>query len=123
MLYGYFYWWYGAGLLQSWQIAVAVLYEVADFFSLESLTRTWFAPWKNDVISLQNAALSDQVKVWEQNFVSRLVGFLIRSVVILVAVLILGLLTIALGVGLLLWLFVPALILILPIVAVWVVGR
>lgn len=123
MLYGYFYWWYGAGFVQSWRVAAALLYEVADFFSLEILLRTLFAPWKNDVLQLRNAALGDQVKVWEQNLVSRIVGFILRTVVILVGLLVLSLMTIVLGIGLVLWLAVPFLIFILPVVAVWVVGR
>jgi len=65
MLYGYFYWWYGKGFRQAWQVAGFVLEEIADFFSLEGLARTWFAPWKNDVLSSTNLALSDQVKIWE----------------------------------------------------------
>lgn len=123
MLTGYFYWWYGAGWAQSYQVAAAVLYEVADFFSLETLVKTWFAPWKNDVLSAQNAALSDTVKLWEQNLASRFVGFILRTIIILVAVISLALLTFALAAGLILWLFVPALIIILPLIAVWLVSR
>lgn len=123
MLTGYFYWWYGAGYKQSWQVVVAVLYEVADFFSLETLVKTWFSPWKNDVLSAQNVALSDTIKLWEQNLASRFVGFALRSIVILVAVISLAVLTIILGVGLVVWLVVPALIFILPLLAVWMVTR
>lgn len=123
MLTGYFYWWYGAGLEQSWQIAVAVLYEVADIFSLDILVKTWLAPWKNDVLSAQNIALSDQIKLWEQNLASRLVGFFVRSVIIFLAVISLAILTILLAIGLVIWLIVPALIIILPLVAVWMVGQ
>ncbi|HSX42329.1 MAG TPA: hypothetical protein VLE93_03180 [Candidatus Saccharimonadales bacterium] len=123
MLTGYFYWWYGEGYKQSWQVAAAVLYEVADFFSLEILVKSWFAPWKNDVLSAQNAALSDTVKLWEQNLASRFIGIVLRSIVIFVAVISLAFLTILLGVGLVLWSVVPALIFILPVLAVWIVTR
>ncbi len=123
MLTGYFYWWYGAGYRQSWQVAAAVLYEVTDFFSLETLVKTWFSPWKNDVLTAQNAALSDTVKLWEQNLASRFAGFILRSVIIFVAILSLAAIAIALGIGLILWLFVPALVIILPLLAVWIVTR
>lgn len=123
MLYGYFYWWYGAGLQQSWQVALAIVAMTADFFSLDSLVRTWLAPWKNDVSSAQNAALSDQVKLWQQNLASRIIGFLIRTIIILAALITLGVLAVLAGASLIVWLVVPLLIFVLPLLAVWMVSR
>lgn len=90
------------------------LYRLADFFSVDILLKTWFQPWKNDVIAAQNIALSDQVKIWQQNLISRLVGFFLRTVVILLAA---GLLVMAAGlllIGLAVWIATPLLVFLLP---------
>ncbi|HUD20968.1 MAG TPA: hypothetical protein VMQ44_02790 [Candidatus Saccharimonadales bacterium] len=122
MLTEYLLWWYGEGVSVSWRVASAVLYEVSDFFSLPILLKTLFAPWKNDVLSARNISLSDQFKIWEQNFISRLVGFVVRSIIIVVTLVILALLTMVEAVVLLLWLLVPLAVLALPALALVVVS-
>lgn len=117
MIYGYFLWWYGAGYVRAWQIVGRWLNELADFFSLPILVKTWLSPWKNDVLSARNIALSDQVKLWEQNFASRLVGIILRTFIIVLATIIIGVIAVALVFSLLVWLFVPVLVVVLPIVA------
>jgi hypothetical protein len=118
VLTGYFVWWYGAGLQQSAQIVMAALGGAADFFSLEALIKTWWSPWKNDVISERNLALSDQFKIWQQNLASRIVGFLVRTVVIATALLCIGLLSILSFLALGLWLTLPIVAVLLPLIGV-----
>jgi hypothetical protein len=115
---GYFVWWYGAGMQQSLQIAFAVLGRLADFFSLQGLVKTWFAPWKNDVLSARNISLGDQFKLWEMNFVSRVVGFFVRTIIIVVALLVLGLTAILALLVLGVWIVLPLLIIALPLIGV-----
>ncbi len=118
IVHGYFFWWYGQGLSQSWQITTTTLGRIADFFSLEILVRTWFAPWKNDVITARNIALSDQVKIWQQNFASRLVGFFLRTFMIVFCLILIGLSAFMLSAALFVWLILPFLIILLPIIGV-----
>jgi len=115
---GYFLWWYGAGLTQSWQIILAILGKVADFFSLEILLKTWVAPWKNDVMTARNLSLGDQVKLWQMNMVSRLVGFFVRTVVILVCLFCIALATLASAFFFFGWLITPILVIALPLLGV-----
>lgn len=88
MVVGYFYWWYTDGIFQGARIAYYYVSKIADFFSLETLVKTWVAPWKDDRLAADSASLSDQVKILELNFASRLVGFIVRTIVIIAAVLV-----------------------------------
>lgn len=118
MFSGYFVWWYGTGMNQAYTVATAFLSHIVDSFSLPTLTRTLFAPWKNDVLVARNVSLSDQIKIWQLNLASRIAGFLIRIVVLAAALLILLTLLLTAGLVLALWLIVPLLVLILPILGV-----
>lgn len=95
----------------------ARIFGLTDFFSLETLFKTLFAPWKNDVQAALNISLGDQAKLWEQNFASRIFGFLLRSIVVTISLLIIGLFCALAGLYLLIWLLAPVLIIMLPILA------
>lgn len=123
MLYGYFYWWYGEGLKQAWSSSGKVLLQLSDIFSLEILLKTWFAPWKNDVLTARNISLLDQLKLWEGNLASRAIGFLLRSVIIGFSLFLLTLAVFLLAVGLALWIFLPIVIVLLMIEVIIMVSR
>lgn len=111
----YFYWWYSAGLKWAFQVASFVVYRLSDFFSVNILLKTLFSPWKNDVLRAQNISLGDQFKLWQQNSVSRLVGFVIRLILLLIALLALVASSFVLTLSLLVWLLTPVLIITLPV--------
>ena len=117
MVSGYFLWWYGEGFIFFGRIVVRLLKQLIDWFSLPVLVRTWVAPWKSDVLNGQNLALDDTIKLWEQNFASRLVGVFMRTIVIFVAVLLLVVGAIVAVAGLAFWLIVPPLYVTLPVLA------
>lgn len=116
MVYGFFVWWYADGLVRFWQSANLLLFKIADFFSVDILLRTWVAPWKNDVLSARNISLSDQFQLWKLNFASRLIGFLVRTIVIFTALIILTSAIICFALGLSLWLILPFLSVLLPVI-------
>lgn len=120
MLNGYLIWWYGKGFEVSAHVLIAVLYRLTDFFSLPILIRTWFSPWKNDVVRLQNASLETSYKIWQQNLASRIIGFAVRTVVILSALLLLSISVVIAAILEMLWLTMPLLVLLVPVLAVWV---
>ena len=123
MVSEYLIWWYGEGVVSAWRVAVAILYDVADFFSLPILVRTWFAPWKNDTIVVRNISLGDQWKIWQQNFISRFFGFVVRTIIILVTLFVLAAVTTLTSIVLGLWLTVPFLPLLLPVLSIWVLSK
>lgn len=118
MISGYFVWWYSRGIQQAYGAALALLGYITDSFSLPTLFKTLFQPWKNDVLSVRNASLADQLKVWQLNLASRIIGFVVRLIVIGVAVLMLLMLTMLIGGAMVIWVFVPILVVALPLLGV-----
>lgn len=118
MISGFFVWWYSAGLNQAFEVVFALIAYVGNAFSLPTLLKTLFQPWKNDVLRAQNVSLAEQVKIWQLNLASRIIGFLIRFIVIVMTLIILAVLFVVVGVGLVVWLLVPLLVVALPILGV-----
>ncbi len=57
--------------------------HLADLFSVRLCFRTFFAPWKRDVISTRGLPLKVRFQVWGMNLISRLVGAFIKLFTIL----------------------------------------
>lgn len=83
----FFSWWYGEG----WKgIAASLdnrLEAVASTFSVNQLIRTLFAPWRR-IITYPGASLEDKFHAWVDNLFSRTVGFAVRLLVLLSALII-----------------------------------
>ena len=77
-------WWYRRGWAQVANNAQERLGKVSHLFSVPILIRTWFSPWRR-IISYPGAGIDAQVRAMTDNFVSRLVGFTVRSIVLLTA--------------------------------------
>lgn len=123
MIYQYFNWWYATGLLWAYQLYRQIFIVVGDSLSVPTLLKTWAAPWKNDVLEAHNVALGDQVKLWEQNAVSRLFGIVMRSIILFVACIILLALLIIGIISLVVWITLPVLIFLLPVLGLWIAQR
>lgn len=54
------------------------LLHLADLFSVRLCFRTFFAPWKRDVISTRGLPLKVRFQVWGMNLISRMVGAFIK---------------------------------------------
>ena len=99
-------WWYGTGWRQVAQNANKRLSRTLLSFSVPTLLRTLFAPWKR-IVTPPGAGISQHFKAAGDNAVSRLVGFSVRLIVLFTAGLVM-LLTGATGVVLLLaWPLIP----------------
>ena len=79
----FFKWWYGPGWAIVWHTAVARLRGVGQTFSVTLLMRTLFAPWRR--ISMSGRSLDGKIQAAISNGVGRLVGFTVRSVVLMTA--------------------------------------
>jgi hypothetical protein len=80
----FFSWWYGRG----WQ-SVALSFKprltgVLDSFSAKQLARTLFAPWRC-IIIYPGASFDARARALVDNLFSRLVGFVVRVIVLLAA--------------------------------------
>ena len=107
-------WWYSRGWLWVIEKTLGRLQAIGQVFAVRILLRTWFAPWKQIYTP---TTFRNFIRNSVDNAVSRLVGGVVRSIILFCA-LVLSLLVITIGViSLVAWPFIPLLTLILPILA------
>ncbi len=84
---GMFSWWYGAGWKRVGQILIEKLASTEDFFSIDILLKSFFAPFKQ-ISSSSSRGGNLQVKIQElfDRLFSRFFGAIIRTFIILVGV-------------------------------------
>ena len=113
MLVGeYIHWWYGPGYLWLLRGIGGRLHRLALSFSVPILIRTLFAPWKR-IISYGGTGLQAQLRAAVDNAVSRLVGFMVRVVVLVVAALLMAVTALIGLILLILWPLAPGIALFL----------
>lgn len=81
----FFVWWLKDEPLELWRRTLLITGKVAVFFSLPVLVGTLFAPWKRDIQRTSNLPMDLMFRGIIDNLVSRLVGFVVRSITILIA--------------------------------------
>ncbi len=77
-------WWYGSGWLRQWKRIAERLLGVGRFFSVLTVMRTLFSPWKQLISHAPSTGINIQKLI--DNMISRFVGFFIRSFTLLAAV-------------------------------------
>lgn len=82
----FIHWWYGPGYRQFLTGIMARIHRLAIIFSVPLLIRTLGAPWRR-VITYSRGSISDRARAALDNLISRAVGLVVRSLVILVALL------------------------------------
>lgn len=112
-------WWYGAGWINSFYAIQQRVNTVAQELSMGILLRTLFEPWKQITLYAgESAALDTKIHVLLDNLFARFFGFIIRSAVLAIGLIVL-ILTFVLGVVLaLMWPIIP----VLPIVFMVLAG-
>lgn len=107
-------WWYGAG----WRLYIRRvgdrLMATADFFSIDLLLATLFSPFKQISAGHVRGSLEVQFRAFIDQLISRLIGAMVRSFLILMGSVSLVLTLLLGGIGLVLWLCMP----LLPIIGV-----
>ncbi len=102
-------WWYGAGWKLVQKNVQIRMQRTVDSFSVPTLARTLFAPWKR-ILTAPGAGIEAYMRAMVDNAVSRMVGFTIRIFVLLAA----GVCFVGIGVAgllqILIWPLVPVLI-------------
>ena len=107
-------WWYGAG----WRQRVVMLRErlarTVDYFSIDLLAKTLFAPFRQISAGRVNGPLGVKMQAFFDRLISRMIGMMIRSTMIVMGVgtiivySVLGLITV------IMWAFIP----LLPLIGV-----
>ncbi len=100
-------WYYGEALLTIWQIITSYSLSVIDTFSLPTLVTTLFDPWKRDVVGGKNLPLNMRIQMFFWNQSSRLIGFFVRSLILIIGSIFLVLAFIVGFFGLAFWIIFP----------------
>lgn len=83
IIHHYFVWHYSRAFLEIFHVWLNFLWFVIHFFSIPQLMRSWFAPWKRITEARGDRwKLEDLAGFIIIGFLSRLIGFLLRTVVI-----------------------------------------
>lgn len=78
-------WRYGAGCQWAWKRAVNERINwVNQAFSIPAMIRTWFSPFKQTYSNTNKGSIDMRVQASIDNFVSRLIGTLLRTILIFV---------------------------------------
>lgn len=100
-------WWYGAGWKQRAGMVKERLASTIDYFSIDLLVRTLFAPFRQISADKTGGSLNVQMHAFFDRTISRTIGMIVRLGMIIIgtaAIIIYALLGLA---GLFVWLLVP----------------
>ena len=111
-------WWYGDGLRIRYKSAIEKTAELFDFFSIGILIRTLFSPYKQISANEKAESISQSAGVVLDKFVSRIVGFFVRLLIMISGVIALLVQQIIHVVTIIGWLVIPFMPLIGVILAI-----
>jgi len=108
---GYLKWHYGKALMTTFAFWKNILIFLFNFFSIKSLSGNFFTPWKRLVdIYPKKFNLKIYFFTFLVNTIMRIVGIILRSIIILIGLVFCFALIILLPVTLLVWLALPIII-------------
>ena len=109
LLVGILEWWYSAGFKRQIRLLVFRVESVIDMFSIRSLVKTWLAPYKQISASIEQSdnSFAIQIRHMFDNLISRAVGAVVRTFMIIFGLLTTGLLVVINFIFLGFWLVVP----------------
>jgi hypothetical protein len=80
----FFAWWYGKGWEQVFSSLTPRLRAVSGTFSVTQLSKTLFAPWRR-IVTYPGNNLPEKLHALGDNLFSRVIGFIVRLLVLLAA--------------------------------------
>lgn len=110
-----FRWWYSAGW--AWIFNNAITLRVnkwVGFFSMPTLLKTMFAPFKQNYGKSRKGGIDALVQIAIDNSVSRIIGFTVRSFLLMAGLICLFFVLLSGLIAIALWPLVPA----LPIISI-----
>lgn len=77
-------WWYGAGWQQRFTILKERLAMTVDYFSIDLLAKTLFAPFRQISAGNVNGPVGVKLQAFFDRLISRLIGAMVRSTMIVI---------------------------------------
>lgn len=102
-------WWYGAGWRFQARKQRIRLASVADFFSITLLLKSLFAPFRQISAGKVRGPIGLQLRAFADRLVSRVIGAIVRTIIIIIGAVALLLMTVIGLLLLLAWAVVPIL--------------
>lgn len=106
-LVGILSWWYNGGWRRRIQMIQASVTRTSDYFSVGLLLKTLFSPYRQISAGSMSGPLGIQMQALVDNIISRLIGALIRSTVMITGCIVITLQILIGCIVLVLWPFVP----------------
>lgn len=100
-------WWYGAGFQLRIQRFLEQLAKTYDYFSIDLLLKTLFSPYRQISAGRVRGPLAVQWRAFVDRLVSRAIGGMIRSVVVVIGCVWLAVSAVVGLIGVLLWILMP----------------
>lgn len=108
LLLEFIIWWYGAGWQQMMQKITLKIRSVSRVFSVSTLLKTLFAPWRR-ITAPPGASLDAKMQALRDNLIGRVVGFTVRISVLVSAAVITVIITAVGSLVCIIWPVVPLL--------------
>lgn len=108
LVMAFFQWWYGPGWRDTGRRLISFVHTTYLTFSVAALIRTLFAPWKR-IIASSNGSLQQKSRSMVDNAVSRAVGFAVRLITLIAALVTIAVASVIGGLILILWPILPLL--------------
>ena len=83
----FFGWWYGAGWADQVGLAKVRLAKANDFFSIPLLVKNLFQPFRQISVGKVKGSLDVVLRAWLHQIISRWIGSMIRTVMIVIGML------------------------------------
>ena len=106
-LMGILSWWYGAGWRARWIMTADRIAVTSDYFSIGLLASTLFAPFRQISAGKISGSLSVQFHAFIDRLISRCIGAIVRSFMILFGLIVITCQAIGGGVVLVFWAIIP----------------
>lgn len=84
VIVGLLSWWYTIGWIQAAERIKLRLAGVLDYFSFELLVKSLFAPFRQISAGKVNGPLPVQLRAWIDRTISRIIGAVIRMIVLVI---------------------------------------
>jgi hypothetical protein len=100
------FWWYTRGWQKAWRTGWGWVVNVQRGFSTSVLLQTLFSPWKQ-IVTLADRTIQERFQAFIDNVISRGVGFSVRLLALLGALLLTLIMAIAAIVLIITWPLIP----------------